>query len=103
MSVKRQFPSFCKLHSFYEETPDEILEKIDIKSSFYPNNFDITQSQHRRLRVRKSSNKKSFAFQLLQFCNLKTKQLYILPEEVNISEKELSSLVEQFARLLQHF
>ena len=57
MSVKKQIPSLCKLYSFYEETPQEFLDKIEVDSYFYLNIFDISQSQHRIVRVSRGSNK----------------------------------------------
>ena len=93
MSVKKQIPSLCKLHSFYEELPQEFLDETNVDSYFYQNLFDISQSQHRVVRVR-GSNKKSFAIKLFQFCDLKTQQRYILEEEVNISKRELTCLVD---------
>ena len=87
MSVKKQIPSLCKLYSFYEEKPEEFLDETDVNSYFYHNIFDNSQSHHRIVRVSRGSNKKSFAKKLLQFCDLKTQQRYILQEEVNISKK----------------
>ena len=49
-------------------------------SYFYHNIFEISQSQHRIVRVGRSYNKKSFGGKLFQFCDLKTQQLYILQE-----------------------
>ena len=46
------------------------------------------------MRVSRGSNKKSFAIKLFQFCDLKTQQRYILQEEVNISIRELTCLVD---------
>ena len=93
MSVKKQFPSLCKLYSFSEEMPQEFLDETDVDSCFYHNNFDICQFQHRIVRVSKGSTK-SFAFKLFQFCDLKTEQRYILQKEVNVTEREFSSLVD---------
>ena len=84
MSVERQIPSLCKLYSFHEETPAEFLDETDVDSFFYQNSFDISQSQHRILRVSKSSNKKSFAFKLLSFSGLKIQRRFILQEAINI-------------------
>ena len=61
MSVKKQIPNLCKLYSFYEETPEDFLDKTDIDNSFHQNNFEISQSQHRIVRVGRGSNKKPFA------------------------------------------
>ena len=90
MSVKKQNPSLCKLYSFYEEIPEEFLDETDVDSYFYHNTFDISQSQHRKVRVSRGSNKKSFAIKSFQACDLKTQQRYILQEEVNISKTELT-------------
>ena len=99
MSVKKQIPSLCKLYSLHEEKP----EQTDVDSYFYHNNFDISQSKHRIVRVSKGSNKKSFAIKLFQFCDLKTQQRYILQEEVNISKTELTCLVDNLRDFLKTF
>ena len=103
MSVKKQIPSWCKLYTFYEEIPEEFLDETDVDSYFYHNIFDISQSQHRIVRVSRGSNKKSFAIKLFQFCDLKTQQRYILQEEVNISKKELTCLVDNLRDFLKTF
>ena len=59
MSVKKQIPSLCKLYSFYEEIPEELLDETEVDSNFYRNIFDISQSQHRIVRVSRGSNKKN--------------------------------------------
>ena len=103
MSVKKQIPSLCKLYSFYEELPEEFLDEIDVDSFFHRNLFDTSQSQHRIVGVSRSSNKKSFAVTLFQFCDIKTQQRYILQEEVNISRKELTCLVDNLRDFLKTF
>ena len=103
MSVKKQIPSLCKLYSFYEEIPEEFLDETDVDSYFYHNIFDISQSQHRIVRVSRGSNKKSFAIKLFQFCDLKTQQRYILQEEVNLSKRELTCLVDNLRDFLKTF
>ena len=103
MSVKKQIPSLCKLYSFYEETPEEFLDETDVDSCFYRNNVDISQSQHRMVRVSRDSNKKSFAIKLFQLCDLKTQQLYLLQQEVNISKRELICLVDNLRDFLKTF
>ena len=74
MSVKKQTPSFCKLYSFYEELPEEFLDETEVDSYFHHSIFDISQSQHRIVQVSRGYNKKSFAINLFQFCDLKTQQ-----------------------------
>ena len=103
MSVKKQTPSLCKLYSFYEEIPEEFLDETDVDSYFNPNIFDISQSQHRIVRVSRGSNKKSLANNLFQFCDLKTRQRFILQEEVNISKRELTCLFYNLSDLLKTF
>ena len=85
MSVKKQTANLWKLYSFYEEIPEELLDETDVDSYFYHNNFDISPSPHRIVRVSRGSNKKSFVIKLFQFCDLKTQQRHILQEKVNIS------------------
>ena len=103
MSVKKQIPSLCKLYSIYEELPEEFLDETDVDSYFYHNIFDISQSQHQIVRFSRGSNKKSFAINLFQFCDLKTQQRYILQEEVNISKRELTCLVDILRDFLKTF
>ena len=61
MSTKKQIPSLCKVHSVYEEFPEEFLDKRNVDTYFYHNFLDISQSHHRFARVSKVSNKTSFA------------------------------------------
>ena len=103
MSVKQQIPSLCKLFSFYEEIPQEFLDETDVDSYFYHNIFDISQSQHRIVRVSRGSNKKSFAIKLFRFCNLRTQQRYVLQEDLNISKRELICLVDNLHDFLKTF
>ena len=71
MSVKKQIPSLCKLYSFYEEIPEEFLDETDVESQFYHYIFDISQSQHRIVRVSRGSNEKSFANQVVAVLRFK--------------------------------
>ena len=103
MSVKKQTPSLWRHYSFYEEIPEEFLDENDVDSYFYHNIFDISQSQHRIVRVSRGSNKKSIAIKLFQFCDLKTQQRYILQEEMNIFKRELTCLVDNLCDFLQNF
>ena len=101
MSVRKKIPSLCKLYSFHEEIPEEFLDETDVDIYFYHNIFDICQSQHRIVRVSRSSNEKPFAIRLFQFCDLKTQERYILQEEVNISIRELTCLVDNLRDFLE--
>ena len=88
---------------FYEEIPEKFLDETDVESSFYLNSFDISQSQHQIVRVSRGSNKKSFAIRLFQFCDLRTQQRFILKEEVSISKRELTYVVESLRDFLKTF
>ena len=94
MSTKNQTSSLCKLYSLYEEIPEELLEKTDVDSYFYHKNLDISRSHHRKIRVSKGSNKKSFAFKVFRFCDSKLQHQFILKEQVSISKEEIESLLD---------
>ena len=79
------------------------MDETDVDSYFYHNIFDISQFQHRIMRVSRLSNKKSFAIKFIQFCDLKTQQPYILQEEVNISKREVTCLVDNLRDFLKIF
>ena len=55
------------------------------------------------MRVNRGSNKKSFAIKFFRFRDLKTKQRYILQEEVNISKRELTRLVDSLCDFFETF
>ena len=57
------------------------MDETDVDSYFYHNIFDISQSQHRIVRVSKGSNIQSSSFMLFQFCDLKIQQRYLLQKE----------------------
>ena len=103
MSVKKQIPSLSKLYSFYEEIPEEFLDENDVNIHFYHNIFDSSQSQHRKVRVSRGSNKKSFAIKLFQFCDLKTQQRYILQEKSEYHQKKTHLFGRQSARFSHNF
>ena len=71
MFVKKQIPSLGKLFSIYEEIPEEFLDETDVDSYFYHNIFDISQSQHRIVRVSRGSNKKIICNQVVPVLRLK--------------------------------
>ena len=96
MSTKKQISSLCKLHSVYEEKPEEFLDETVVDRYFYRNILDISQSHHRKLRVSKGSNKKSFAFKVFHFCDSKLQQRCILGEKVSISKKRNRVSTRQF-------
>ena len=91
------------LYSFYEETPEEILDETDVDSYFYHNIFDIPQSQHQIVRFSRRSNKKILCNQFVQSYDLKKRQRFIVPEEVNISKGELFCLVDSLLDFLKIF
>ena len=79
------------------------MDETDVDVYFHHNIFDISQSQHRMVRVSGGSNKESFAIKFFQFCDLKTQQRYILQEEVNISKRELTCLVDNLRDFFNTF
>ena len=101
MSTKKQISSLCKLYSVYEEIPEEFLNETDVESYFYHNILDISQSHHRIVRVRKGSNKKSFAFEVFHFRDSKLQQRFNLKEEVSIPKKEIKSLLDSLGEFLK--
>ena len=103
MSTRKQISSLCKLYSVYEEIPEEILDETDVDSYLYHNILDISQSNHRIVRVGKGSNKRSFAFKVFHFCDSKLQQRFILREEVSISKKEIESLLDSLDEFLKAF
>ena len=103
ISVKKQFPSLSELYSFYEEIPEESLDEANVYSCFYHNIVDISQFQHRIVLVSRGSNKKSFAINLFLLHDLKTQQCYILQGELNISKRQLITLVESLSDFLKTF
>ena len=102
MSVKKQIASLCTLYSFYKKIPEEFLDKTDVGSYFYYNNFDFLQSHH-RVRISRGSNINSFAIKLFRFCGLKTQQRYILQKAINICKRELTSSVDSLRDFLKTF
>ena len=89
MSTKKQISSLCQLYVVYEEKPESFLDEADVVTYFYRNILDISQSHHRKIRVSKGSNKKSFAFKVFQFCHSKLQQRFILQEEVSNSKRKI--------------
>ena len=71
VSNKKQFSSLWKLHSIYDEMPEELLDETDVDSYFFHNILDISESHNRKVRVSKRSNKKSFAFKVFHFFDSK--------------------------------
>ena len=103
MSIKQQISSLCKLYSVYEEIAEEFLDETHVDGYFYHNILGISQSHHRIVRFSKGSNKKSFAFKILHFCDSKLQQRFILKEEFSISKKEIESLLDSLGEFLKAF
>ena len=103
MSTKKQISSLCKLYSVYEEKQEVFLDETDVDSYFYHNILDISQSDHRTVRVSKGSDKKSFAFKVFDFCDSKLQQRFYLKEEVSISKKEIEYLLNSLGEFLKAF
>ena len=83
--------------------PEDFLDKIDVNSYFSYNILDISQTQHRKVRVSKGSNKKLFAMKLFHYSDIKIQQRYSLQKELNISVRELISLVDSLCDFLKTF
>ena len=103
MSTEKQISSLCKLYSIYEEIPEEFLDETDVDGYLFYDILDISQSHNRIVRVRKGSNKKSFAFKFFHFCDSKLQQRFILKEEVSISKNEIESLLDSLRDFLKAF
>ena len=93
MSVKKQSFSPCKLFLSYEERPEAFSDETDVDTYFHL--FDLSQSQHRIVRVSEVSSKKTFAIKLFPFCDSKTQKRFFVQAEVTFSKRELSPLVEK--------
>ena len=98
---KNKFPFFSK-SLFLRRITSETLGR-NWRNFFYRNIFDISQSQHRVVRVSRGSIKKPFLIKLFEFCELKTQHRYIPQEEVNIFTSELSFVVNSFSAFLKPF
>ena len=70
---------------------------------FYHNIFDISQSQHRIVRVSKGSYKKTFAIKLFQFLRVKDTAMLYLPRRSENLQKKLTCLVNSLLDLLKTF
>ena len=87
----------------YVENPENILDETDVDSYFYHNLLDISLIDIRMVRASKRSNKKGFAFKLIQFCNLKNQHIFILQEEVSVAIKELAAILSTLRELLKQY
>ena len=65
--------------------------------------MDISQSQHRIVRVSKGSNKKSSPFKIFHSWDSKLQQRFILKKEVSLSKKEIESLLDSLGEFLKAF
>ena len=74
MSINKQIQSLGKLYTIYEEVPESFLDGTHVASYFYHNILDIALIDNRNVWISKGSHKKSFAFKLFQFCNLKNQK-----------------------------
>ena len=102
MCVIKQIRFLCKLFSIYDETPEEFLDKTEVDKCFYLIIFEVSQSLHRKIRVRKGSNKFFFALNLFQFCVLNTAALYP-PGGGNYLRKKSFSRSTVFRNFLRTF
>ena len=83
--------------------PEEFLHETDVDSYFNHNIIDVSQSQLQILRVSKGFNKTSF-FQVVPFLRFRhSAERYILQNEDNIFERELSYLVDCLRKFRKFF
>ena len=102
MSVK-QIPKLSKMYAIYEEVPKSFLDETDVDRYFYHEILDIALIDNQIVRVGKDINKKTFAFKLCQFCNLKKQRRFILEEEVSVSLKELAANFKTLRQFLKQY
>ena len=91
------------LFSFHEEMPEVVLDETNVDRYKYHNNFDISQSQYRIVRVSKGFNKKFLASNFFQFCKLKTQCRCLFQEQLNNSKRELTALVDSLRVFVKTF
>ena len=103
MSIRKQIPGLSNLYTIYEEVPESFLDAADVDGYFYHKILDIAMIDNRIVRVNKSSNKKFFAFKLIQFCNLKNQQRFILQEEVSVSLKYFAAILNTLCRIWKQY
>ena len=102
MSTKKQISRLCKLYSVYDEKPEKFLDETDVDSCFYHNFLDISQSQHRIVRVSKGSNKKSFAFKVFHFA-IQNCSSDLLSRKKLAIPKTTESLLDSLGEILKAF
>ena len=103
MSVKKQIPSFCKLYPFNEGISADFLDETDVDSYFYLNIFDICQSQHRMLRLRKDSNKKSSCIQIVPILPFRELAGLYPPRRSEYLQGRIHSSVDSLRDFLKNF
>ena len=103
MSVKKQNPNLGKPYKLYKELPEEFLDETGVDSYFYHNIFDISQSQHRIVRVSRDSKQKIVCHQVVPGLPFEDTSKLNLRKEVNISKRELTSLVDSLREFLETF
>ena len=79
------------------------MDETDVDSYFFLQHLDISQSHNRIVRVSKGSNKKSFAFKVLHFCDSKLQQRFLLKKEISISKNKIESLLDSLGEFLKAF
>ena len=103
MSIKTQISSLSNLYTIYEGVPENFFDETDGDIYFYHNIMDIALIDNPIVRVSKVSNKKTFAFKLFQFCNLKNQQRFIHEDEVLVSLKELAAILNTLRQCLKKY
>ena len=83
--------------------PESFLDETDVESYFYRTILDIALIDNRSVRVGKGSNKKNFAFNFFQICNLKNQQRLILEEELSVSLKEVAAILNTLCQFFKQY
>ena len=100
MSVKKQIPILCKVFSFHEEIPEELLNESDVDSIFYHNVFDNSQSQHR---IEQRLEQKIICNQVVPVLRFKDTATFYPPRRSDYLQKGTHLFGRQSARFSQNF
>ena len=79
------------------------MDNTDVDNYFYHIDLDIALIDDRIVRVSEGSNKRTFAFKLLQLCNLKKQQRFILEEQVSVFLKEIAAILNTLRQFLKQY
>ena len=101
--MKKQIPSLGKMYTICGGFSENFLAESAVDGYFYHNILYIALIGDRINWISKCSNKKNFALKLIQFCNLKNQQRFILEEEVSVSSKKLAIFLNTLRQFLKQY